>query len=153
MGVLVALELLDALGVDAARVADGLQRLVHHQQAPARPQHPEDLRERAAQTRVVVVVEDLAAVHVVHAARRERNRIHRPENPLEEDLSLLEEVVRRVQALKLDGGDVERDGAQPAFGKVVRRPACVRADVEDALPLPSGTVVRSWCIERACTYQ
>ena len=99
-------------------------------------------------------MEDLAAVDVVDAARRERDRVHRAEHALEEHVTVVDEVVGRVQALQLDGRDVERDRAQAALGEVVGRPAGVGADVEDALAgLKRNRASSSWYIERDCTYQ
>ena len=112
------------------------------------------LLERPAQAVGVVVVQDLAAEHVVEAARRDRHVVHRAEHPLEVRGAVLDEVVRGVQPLQLGGGDVQRDHAEAAHREVVRRPARVRPDVQRATARAgSRSCSSSWLHRRACTYQ
>ena len=74
VGVLVALVLRHPLDVQAVRIAQRLQRLVGDEQPAPRLQHAVGLAEGAPQAAQVVVVQHLAAVDVVDAARGQRDR-------------------------------------------------------------------------------
>jgi len=133
MGMLVALELDHVLwNAGGARRAERSQRLVDHQQPPTGTKYTVDLRERAPQLAPVVVVEHLTAEHVVELPGGERQLAHRGEHALEVD-ALIEEVPGGVQTLQVGRGDVQGDDVQPEPGEPGRRPARVRADVEQTL--------------------